>query len=244
MTRDGETADAGERAWAVLLWERRLLAAMWLVWAVWLSQLAMRSLDSTLSLAMRALPEDVHRLFAIITKAGLSDWYLLAFGFGAVGLTAAGYLSGQGERANRLRRWAWILIFAFLAVLLSGLLCDLIKVLVGRARPKILEMTGFYGFLPISFSADFQSFPSGHANTAAVLALLVVYLRSEWGIWAWAFALPVIASRMIINAHFLGDVIGGCAIAFFSTWVLRDWFASHRVVFAFAPDGLIRRIQG
>ncbi len=243
MTRGGGTAQAVEQAWAVLLWERRLLAAMWLVWAGWVCLLSMRAFDPALSVAMRALPEDIHAVFRVITIAGLGKWYLWPLGLGAAGLVGAGYLAGRGERADRYRQWAWILIFVFLAVLLSGLLVDVIKVVVGRARPKMLDLVSFYGFLPVSFRADYQSFPSGHAATAASLAAAVAYLRPDLRWLVWGGALPVIASRVIINAHFLGDVAGGTAIAVFVTWVLRDWFAAHEVVFAFGADGLIHRIH-
>ena len=216
---------------------------MWLVWAGWVCLLSMHAFDPAVSQAARALPEEIHALFRTITVAGLGQWYLWPLGLGAIGLVAASYTvaKGNSERVRRYRQWAWILIFAFLAVLLSGLLVDLIKVVVGRARPKLLELAGFYGFLPVNFRADYQSFPSGHAATAASVAMVVVYLRPELRWPALAFALPIVASRVIINAHFLGDVLGGSAFGVFVTWMLREWFAGHKVVFDFGADGLIHR---
>ncbi|MEI6560232.1 MAG: phosphatase PAP2 family protein [Rhodospirillaceae bacterium] len=240
-TGDGGTLKGAGPAWSGVLWERRVLALMWLVWAGWVCLLSIHAFDAALSLAMRGLPPEVHAVFRVITVAGLGKWYLWPLGLGAAGLgAAAAVLPGQ-ERARRYRQWAWLLLFAFLAVLLSGLAVDVIKVVAGRARPKFLELGGFYGFLPINFRADYQSFPSGHAATAASVALVVTYLWFELRWLAWAYALPIIASRVVINAHFLGDVIGGVAIALFVTWALRDWFAGHDVVFAFGEDGLIRR---
>ncbi len=243
-TMAGTTAETTvEQAWSVLLWERRLLAAMWLVWAGWVCLLSMHAVDPALSQAARALPEGVHAVFRVITVAGLGKWYLVPLGLGAAGLVAASFIVGKDEPARRCRyrQWAWILIFAFLAVLLSGLVVDVIKVAAGRARPKLLDLVGFYGFLPVNFRADYQSFPSGHAATAASVALVVCYLRPGLRWLAWAYALPIIASRVVINAHFLGDIVGGGAISLFVTWALREWFARHKVVFDFGPDGLIHR---
>ena len=241
MTMGGATAEAtAEQVLTGLLWERRLLAAMWLVWAGWVCLLSMHSLDAALSQAARTLPEEVVGAFRI-TIAGLGKWYLWSFGLGAAGLIAASYAVGPAARAKRYRQWAWILIFAFLAVLLSGLLGDVIKVLVGRARPKMLDLVGFYGFLPVNFRADYQSFPSGHAATAAAVALTATYLWPGLRWLALACALPIIASRVIVNAHYLGDVMGGAAIGVFVTWGLREWFAGHGVVFTFGEDGLIHR---
>ena len=243
MTTSGGTAETMEQVWGGLLWERRLLAAMWLVWAGWLCLLSMHTLDAAVSQAARTLPEDIHAVFRVVTVAGLGSWYLWPLGLGATGLIAASFTvaKGKAERARLYRQWAWILIFAFLAVLLSGLLVDVIKVAVGRARPKLLELVGFYGFLPVNFRADYHSFPSGHAATAASVALALTYLRPELRWLALAYALPIVASRVIVNAHFLGDVVGGAAIAVFVTWALREWFAGHKVVFDFGSDALIHR---
>ena len=242
MTTADSTADlTAEQTWSGLLWERRLLAAMWLVWAGWVCLLSMHAFDAAVSQAARALPEDIHAIFRVITIAGLGKWYLWPLGLAAAGLVAASYARVTDERARCYRQWAWILIFAFLAVLLSGLLVDLIKVAVGRARPKLLDLVGFYGFLPVNFRADYQSFPSGHAATAASVALVLAYLRPELRWLALAYALPIAASRVIVNAHFLGDVVGGAALGLFVTWALREWFAGHKVVFEFGSDGLIHR---
>ena len=242
MTIAGGTAEITvEQAWTGLLWERRLLAAMWLVWAGWVCLLSMHAFDTALSLAARRLPEDIHAIFRVITVAGLGQWYLVPLGLGALALTVASYTVVKGERVRLCRQWAWILVFAFLAVLLSGLVVDVIKVAVGRARPKLLDLVGFYGYLPVNFRGDYQSFPSGHAATAASVALVVSYLRPELRWLAWAYALPIIVSRVVINAHFLGDIVGGTAIAVFTTWALREWFAGHKVVFGFGSDGLIHR---
>ena len=242
MTTGGGTADLTvEQAWSGLLWQRRLLAALWLVWAGWVCLLSMHAFDVAISQAARGLPEAVLALFRIITVAGLGKWYLVPLGAGATGLLVASYTVVKDERVRFYRQWAWIFIFAFLAVLLSGLVVDLIKVVVGRARPKLLDLVWFYGFLPVNFRADYQSFPSGHAATAASVALALTYLRPDLRWFAVAFALPIVASRVIINAHFVGDVVGGAAIALFVTWALREWFAGHRVVFEYGADGLIHR---
>ena len=74
------------------------------------------------------------------------------------------------------------------------------------------------------------------------MALTIAYLRPGLGWLALVYALPIIASRVIVNAHYLGDVIGGAAIGVFVTWALREWFAGHGVVFAFGEDGLIHRL--
>lgn len=92
----------------------------------------------------------------------------------------------------------------------AGILANLVKILVGRARPKLLfaEET-FYGAVPFSVGYDFASFPSGHTATAcASAAALWVLLPS--GRWLWvALAVAVAITRVVLGSHFITDVVAG-----------------------------------
>jgi len=202
------------------------LAGLWLVWALLCCGLSMHALDATLAERVRDIPEPIQAWFRTVTVAGLAQWYLVPSGLGALGLWAAAVLTPDAERAGRYRRLAWALAFVFAAVALSGLVTDLIKLLVGRGRPKLLAESGFYGFLPFSFrGAAYQSFPSGHTTTAAALALAVGSLVPRLRTVLIAFVVVIAASRVIIGAHYLGDVMGGAAIGWFVAWAVRDGFA-------------------
>ena len=48
------------------------------------------------------------------------------------------------------------------------MLVDLLKVIVGRPRPKLLFASGAYEFSWIGLGADHWSFPSGHAASGGV----------------------------------------------------------------------------
>jgi len=222
--------------------QRRLLSVLWLVWALWCCLLSIHSFDAAVSQAMRTLPGWFHDLFAAVTVAGLGKWYIWPAGLAALGLGGFSRTVADPERALWYRRLAWAFGFVALAVLLSGLASDLIKVAVGRARPKLLEQAAYYGFSPIGFRSDYQSFPSGHATTGAALGLAVAFLVPRLRALGLAFALTIAASRIVINAHFLGDVMGGAAIGCFTAWWLRDWYAAHGVLFVHEADGSVRRI--
>lgn len=220
--------------------QRRLLSVLWLALALLVCVLSMRVLDAPLSQAMRALPPEIHDGFKAITNAGLGKWYIWPTLVGALGLAIHGQGVTDPERARRVRGLAWALAFVGLAVLLSGLATDLIKLVVGRGRPKVLEQLSLMVFAPVGWQADYQSFPSGHATTSAALALVVAWLVPRLWFPALVFAVTIAVSRVVINAHFLGDVMGGAAIGCFVAWWLREWFADRGLLFTHRRDGSVR----
>jgi len=199
--------------------------------ALLLAALAVMPFDLALQGWARSADPAVIDVFREITKAGDSKWTLVPTGFAAIWLASVA-LGLAGTRAARPAAWACgAVAFVFAAVAASGLLINLFKVLIGRARPRVLEREGFYGFDPLSFDSDFRSFPSGHSNTAWALALsvglLVPGLRLPLAIGAAA----VSASRVFVGAHWPADVFGGAAVAVLTTvWIARG-FAARGYVF-------------
>jgi membrane-associated phospholipid phosphatase len=99
------------------------------------------------------------------------------------------------------RRWA-ALYFA-VATVVSALLVQIIKNLVGRPRPE-----------EILVAADFGSFPSGHtANAATMVVTLALILRRHW-IWfaGAAYVVLMLLSRNYLGAHWLTDTLGGMVL--------------------------------
>ncbi|WP_046564031.1 phosphatase PAP2 family protein [Micromonospora sp. HK10] len=130
------------------------------------------------------------------------------------------------RRAPRLALW----VVTTMAV--GGLLGALLKLLVGRHRPDLLD--------PVARAAGF-SFPSGHALNAALAAgvLLLVFLpyarhrwALRWALWTVAVLITVLTglSRIALGVHWTSDVLGGWLLgvavlvattAAFSTWRAR-----------------------
>jgi undecaprenyl-diphosphatase len=142
-----------------------------------------------------------------------------AFGWGgsvALIILAAALLDSRG--------WRVIPRLAVVA-LGSGLLADGIKLLIARRRPVVIDLTAdvpatFLGWRPGLAAAELarigddgsHSFPSGHAATAAGLAvaLAVIYPRGRW----LFLALAALAAfqRIEVQAHFASDVLAGAAL--------------------------------
>lgn len=129
--------------------------------------------------------------------------------------------------------WVWrrghtrLAVFLVVTTLGGGLLDTIVKEVVGRPRPSLVE--------PVA-SAHGKSFPSGHAmsSTVAYGALLLVFLpaigrRYRPVVFAGAVVLVVAIgfSRLALGVHYITDVVGGVVLglawlaastAAFSTW--------------------------
>lgn len=107
----------------------------------------------------------------------------------------------------------------------GGLAADTVKLLVARLRPSAADLDGgtletFVAWLPAldpvllgqSYGYTLQSFPSGHAATAAGLAvaLALLYPRGRW--LFGAVAALAAAQRLQGHAHFVSDVLAGASL--------------------------------
>jgi len=102
---------------------------------------------------------------------------------------------------------------AFIASLTlgSGFL-HVIKLALGRRRPRDDMEMGLYGFMPLAFNPDYNSFPSGHALTICCVAVIFTCVwPMAWPIWFGIAALLAV-TRALLTAHFLSDVLIGAGI--------------------------------
>ena len=115
-----------------------------------------------------------------------------------------------------------------------GLGVHLIKMLVGRARPRALEEFGGSAFFTPPWQLTDQcvrncSFISGEAASAFALLTLVVFIRPKYstlylgavGIVAAAFSF----NRVVFGAHFLSDVMIAWNLMFVLAVLLWQWFS-------------------
>jgi lipid A 4'-phosphatase len=164
-------------------------------------------------------------VFQFITQFGLSKGYLSIAAVLCLGLRLAAWRARDARLAAALMQNAYRALFLFLAVAVSGLVTDLIKIVVGRARPKLLFADGFLGFTWGATQSDYWSFPSGHATTVAALAVGLTLLWPRGAALYAALALLVAASRIIIGVHYVSDVLMGLAIGGGTAWAIWLGFA-------------------
>jgi membrane-associated phospholipid phosphatase len=102
---------------------------------------------------------------------------------------------------------------AFIASLTMGSgVLHVIKLVLGRRRPRDDMEMGLYGFMPLAFNPDYNSFPSGHALTICCVAVIFTCV---WPLWwpVWFGVAAILAvTRALLTAHFLSDVLIGAGI--------------------------------
>ena len=82
----------------------------------------------------------------------------------------------------------------------SGLIVDLLKVIVARPRPLDWH--------------NLTSFPSGHSASIFALATVLALNYPRWRWVFWLVASLVGVSRVVVGAHYPLDVLAGSAIGF------------------------------
>lgn len=146
----------------------------------------------------------------VVTNLG--NWWV-------VGVLAAVVIVSESRRVPS--RW----MVPFLVVLMAGeeALTTTVKQLADRARPTLNPLAATLG----------PSFPSGHSATAAAFyaGVALVLARGRPRLWrsilagvAVATAVAVAASRVLLDVHWLSDVIAGTMLG----W---GWFAICSIAF-------------
>ena len=151
--------------------------------------------------------------FRAITDFGRSKWYLWPSG---IGLLTCYFLLRvcvlTSDQRQHLIRISHNLLFFFASIAVSGIATDIIKPIVGRARPVEMLREHIYGFQPFTFHAAWNGMPSGHATTAAALALALSLLFPRGRVLWFMIGVILAASRIMVNAHYLSDVLAGISV--------------------------------
>jgi membrane-associated phospholipid phosphatase len=148
----------------------------------------------------------------------LHFWQFISrYGMGmiSVSLSALTFLSLQKKQLERNSLLFMLIVFAFA---LSSVAGDLMKEIVGRARP-VSELAGV---LAQTAPSDTYSFPSGHPAKSMGLALPFVIMASNCGAIiriskyiVLLIATLVCCSRIALQKHYVSDVLAGISVALF-----------------------------
>lgn len=174
-----------------------------------------------------------------IGDLGLGVYWLVGSGVPALLLLLLSRAGRFAAAREGLTAWALVPGFVFLSVALSGLMADLVKILIGRTRPKLFLADGTYDWGGLAWHADHWSFPSGHVANAAGLALALYCLWPRHVLAYAGFVALVALGRIGTDQHFLSDTIGSVWIAALVVFYLRGVVIRSGYRFADAKAGVI-----
>ena len=136
-----------------------------------------------------------------------------------VPLALALWLEGSARNPAQSAR-AWLVLGA---PALSGLVAELLKLLIRRERPGLHEGQYFYrSFADRPFDTHDIGFPSSHVMVAFAGAAALSRWYPRAGLVAYGLAAGCALTRLLARAHFASDLvaaaIAGWAVA---TWLIR-----------------------
>ena len=162
--------------------------------------------------------------FRIVTDIGESThWLVLAAVAWAACRIGAG-MTMMLETEAWLRRCARSAAFAFTSLALVGLSIPILKIIIGRLRPRYLFQVDAYGFEPLTLNVAMMGYPSGHSQTIATAMVVAYCLLPRYDAFYLALALLVGFSRIAVTAHYPADVIMGLFVGVCGTVLIRQWF--------------------
>jgi membrane-associated phospholipid phosphatase len=150
-----------------------------------------------------------HKFLDGITHYAKAGHWLAAAILALAGAAIALHFGMEGLGISQMINYS----LAFIAMLtLGSAVLHVIKLVLGRRRPRDDMEMGLYGFKPLAFNLEYNSFPSGHALTICCVAVIFTCVWPLWWPLWFAIAAMLAVTRALLTAHFLSDVLIGAGI--------------------------------
>ncbi len=205
--------------------------------------LGMALVDSGATRLARTLPRSVVDFFNFLTDFGKGAWVLWPLGLTFVALAALPRAITPITQAVQ----AAIMVrvgFLFVAIGLPGLFSSIVKNMIGRARPGVPGRIDPFVFDPFHWTPAWAGMPSGHATTAFAVLAAVGTLLPRWRTVALVYAVVIMISRIVVQAHFFTDTVLGAVVGIVGVILIRRWFAAQHLGFSIMADGRVHPFPG
>lgn len=163
---------------------------------------------------------------------------LVVWGVTAV-LLAPTMLIGPKHLLIRFHGWATLVLAS---IFVGSFPTEIGKLVVGRARPLLLDELGSAYFAPFRAVHSYESFPSGHSMMAGIMLVSLWIFLPRWRFFTVPVCLLFGVSRLAAGAHYPTDVVAGLTIGFIATlWVAR-FMATRNIIFSIEENKLMPRV--
>ncbi|MEY4617457.1 MAG: hypothetical protein RJB66_2417 [Pseudomonadota bacterium] len=159
----------------------------------------------------------------VVTWFGLGDTYFMIAVFGYL---LARLFTKKWTHLGWVRRWGEAktnFIFMFYSFFVSGILVLFLKAFFGRCRPYHSVNYAPLDFQPLTLDWHYQSYPSGHTQVGFTLATFLSVLFPKFTKYFYCLAAFIGFSRVVLEKHYLGDVIAGAFVGILGTYVAWHW---------------------
>ena len=162
----------------------------------------------------------VHDFFVGVTRIGGGYPYLVL-----LPLLALFFRFVQHQKARERSTW-----FLWLCVVIPSVVCIVLKMVLGRARPELLFDQHIYGFYGFSTHANYWSFPSGHSSTMMgfIIGMCILFPRYVYLFVLLCFS--VLFSRLILTEHYLADVLSASYLAIVEIGLFVWWLRLKKLL--------------
>ncbi len=159
------------------------------------------------------------KILEIISFFSAPKLYLLTFGSASLYLL---YKKGwEGLNSN--------VLYFFLLTNIVMLICGLLKISIGRARPYLLD-ENISGLIYFTLNDAYLSFPSSHSAIAAAFShSFCKIFRMNRSIYL--FAALIAFTRIALKAHFASDAFVGILIGLVSSSFLLKFYPILKIQF-------------
>lgn len=153
-----------------------------------------------------------------IAKAG--PYFAIAMIVALLGLAARRIDRQRTHVWTEIARWG---IRAVMAFLISGVLVQILKHLIGRKRPYAVESLSPNEFQFLSANYEFHSMPSGHSQVVFTAATVLWLIWPKGGIVWFAMAAMIAMTRVITLNHWMSDILVGAYVGIAGTMIANHW---------------------
>lgn len=170
---------------------------------------------------------------ALVNSPFSSTAFIAAAAFVVCGLVALA--------RTRFSRPETTIALCVISMVNAILVKDQLKFVFGRTWPDMFLRDGTYGFHFFRGGQSFESFPSGHAAVASAFLFIPWLLFPRLRALTMLCVIAVGIGLVMLNLHFLGDVIAGSFLGFSAAlFTVCLWRAARLPLTLQAADPLAR----